>query len=253
MVCPVSASGRTATLLLLAGLITSVAAAFLQWGSAVGSYALVLAIVIGIVLAARPGLAFAINELRGIPTPPRSAALFSGVCMLLAAVWLTLGPGGPGGISLGGVLAVVGALVLIRASKRQATSQPPAGWAYGRSSFAGALSLALLAIVIPKFACGCGERRYQALLESDLRNLMTAQEAYLIDHGRFGRLQDLDAWFSMSSNDTILVLEADSAAWLAVGRNRNLPDVECGIWVGTRPPDGMHGAREGEPACWKTS
>jgi hypothetical protein len=148
-----------------------------------------------------------------------------------------------------GVTTIIGAL-------RFPTAAPgETRLAYGRSSVVGAFLFLLVVVMVPKFACGCGGKgkAYLALLKSDLRNLVTAEEAFFADHHRFGLMRDLvrDNAFYTSSGDSIVVVGADTVGWRATGTHMNLPDVECGIWVGVRPPDGMHGAREGEPACWK--
>ena len=71
-------------------------------------------------------------------------------------------------------------------------------------------------------------------------------------HNRCLRAQlDKDSLFYASSGDTIVVVAADARGWSATGTHWNLVDITCGIWVGTKPADGMHGARESEPVCWK--
>jgi hypothetical protein len=107
--------------------------------------------------------------------------------------------------------------------------------------------------MVPKFAGVNPPRVYRAVMTSDLQNLLTAQEAFFVDHQRFASRADLGIGFSAMTGDSVVIVTADSAGWSAIAKHSHVDDQACGIWVGVRPADGMHGAKEGEPTCWKVS
>jgi len=126
----------------------------------------------------------------------------------------------------------------------------------------------LAAIAIPKFA-NTKEKAVVASMKSDLRNLVTAQEAFFSDNqdyaagtykgdgtvytqtngtGGAGTLA-----FTPSANNTIVVGYVDAAGWKATATNpavKGTPNT-CGVYVGVagNAPNGAVKA-EGAPACW---
>jgi hypothetical protein len=114
----------------------------------------------------------------------------------------------------------------------------------------GAFLFLLVAVMLPKFAGVNPPRVYRAVMTSDLRTLALAQDAFFADSQRFASASELGSLFHATSSDSIVVVAVDSA-WRATATHPRLVGQACGIWVGIRPPDGMHGAREGEPKCWK--
>src|SRR4029077_4234437 len=152
-------------------------------------------------------------------------------------------------------LGVTGIVTGVRVLRFTAPASGDTRLAYGRSSVVGAVFFLFVTVMIPKFACGCGNKAtaYHAMLKSDLRNLSTAEDAYYIDNKRYALRADLDKHeaFGATVGDSIVVVAADAHGWYATGTNWMLADVTCGIWVGTKPADGLHGAREGQPLCWK--
>ena len=115
----------------------------------------------------------------------------------------------------------------------------------------GAFLFLLVAVILPKFAGVNPPRAYRAMLMMDLRNLAGAEDVFFIDNQRYASRSELGSLFHATSYDSIVVVAVDSSAWWAVGTHPYPVGQECGIWVGIRPPDGMHGATEGEPKCWK--
>ena len=128
----------------------------------------------------------------------------------------------------------------------------------------------LAAIAIPKFA-NTKEKAVVASMKSDLRNLVTAQEAFFSDNqdyaagtykgdgtvytqkngtGGAGLLA-----FTPSSNTTVVVTWKSAASWFATSTNPAVPKTSvpanCGVWVGdpTISPNAAVKA-EGAPACW---
>src|ERR687885_60068 len=108
----------------------------------------------------------------------------------------------------------------------------------------------LAAIAIPKFA-NTKEKAVVASMKSDLRNLVTAQEAFFSDNqdyaggtykgdgtvytqtngtGGAGRLA-----FTPSANNTVVVTYIDAAGWKAEATNPAVKSVSndvCGVYVG---------------------
>ncbi len=106
----------------------------------------------------------------------------------------------------------------------------------------------LAAIAIPKFA-NTKEKAYLAAMKSDLRNLATAQEAYLSDYPDDGYAADAaSANFDPSSGVTITVDPDGGTGWDATATHISTTK-DCAIAVGTgvNAIDGT--ASEGEPVC----
>ncbi len=97
----------------------------------------------------------------------------------------------------------------------------------------------------PACACG-GDQAYKAAMKSDLRNLVTAQEAYFADFESYGAsLSELN--YSASAGVTVqLTLVADSA-WSASAGHKRVP-VQCTIFMGDIEPP-VPDAEEGQPTC----
>ena len=123
----------------------------------------------------------------------------------------------------------------------------------------------LAAIAIPKFA-NTKEKAVVASMKSDLRNLVTAQEAFFSDNQDYaggtyvgdgtvytqtnglagaGRLA-----FSPSANNTIVVAYVGAAAWSATATNPAVTSAAsdvCGVFVG---PVVVPMTAEGAPLCY---
>jgi hypothetical protein len=217
--------------------------------------AMLLMFLAAFALVALPAVLFEVHARREGALPltrgMRAAVAFSALCVLSAGAWLAYWLW-PTFWTAGALLLVAfGALVMYRAWR--AAPAPPDGarLAYGGSTVMGLLFLVLGAAAVPKFACGCGESPYLGTLRSDLRNVAVAQELHLLDHSRFARSrEELDTRFRPSAGVALSLLARGDTGWYAVAHAGDYRDV-CGIWVGAPPPDGMHGAPEGEPVCWK--
>jgi hypothetical protein len=213
----------------------------------------------GVVLAALPALLFLFYSWRQpppeVPRGMRAAIYFSSVTLLLVGAWLVRNgtglDGAPALLVLGAAVAAVGIVTIVRVVRFTPVPGTGTQVAYGRSSVVGAFLFLLVTVMLPKFAGVNPPRAYRAMLMMDLRNLAVAEEAFLMDNRRYASGSELDSLFDATSLDSIAVVAVDSSGWRAVGRHPYLVGQECGIWVGIRPPDGMHGATEGEPKCWK--
>lgn len=111
----------------------------------------------------------------------------------------------------------------------------------------------LAAIAIPKFA-NTKEKAYLAAMKSDLRNLVTAEEAYFSEGSLYGGVVavggqaatgNLIGVYSASSGVTVTGTATAGVSWTATATHTALPvGRSCYINVG-----GAGTLREGEPIC----
>jgi prepilin-type N-terminal cleavage/methylation domain-containing protein len=103
----------------------------------------------------------------------------------------------------------------------------------------------LAAIAIPKFA-NTKEKAYIAGMKADLRNLVTAQEAYFADNVTYASvLTNLN--YNVSAGNTVSISSATGTGWAATSSN-NATTKTCGIFVGSATAP-ITGQNEGAPAC----
>jgi type IV pilus assembly protein PilA len=128
----------------------------------------------------------------------------------------------------------------------------------------------LAAIAIPKFA-NTKEKAVVASEKSDLRNLVTAQDAFFSDNQDYaagtykgdgtvynqlnglagaGRLA-----FTPSANNTVVVTYIDAAGWKATSTNPAVTSTAsdlCGVYTGVaaNSPNAAAVKAEGAPACY---
>jgi len=103
----------------------------------------------------------------------------------------------------------------------------------------------LAAIAIPKFA-NTKEKAYIAGMKADLRNLVTAQEAYFADNVTYASvLTNLN--YNVSAGNTVAISSATGTGWAATSSN-NATTKTCGIFVGSATAP-ITGQNEGAPAC----
>src|ERR687894_131121 len=104
----------------------------------------------------------------------------------------------------------------------------------------------LAAVAIPKFA-NTNEKAYVASMKSDLRNLVTAQEAYFADNsslyaastGALGTSR-----YKSSTGVTVTINAGTGTGWDASATHSGLPATKtCAISVGGASTN------EGEPTC----
>jgi len=105
----------------------------------------------------------------------------------------------------------------------------------------------LAAIAIPKFA-NTKEKAYIAAMKSDLRNLVTAEEAFFSDSSKYTQtITDLK--YQTSAGVNTPTLAAGAGYWYATVTHSQLPSTQvCGISMNTTNPT-VTGANDGEPAC----
>ena len=101
----------------------------------------------------------------------------------------------------------------------------------------------LAAIAIPKFA-NTKEKAYLASMKSDLRNLITAEEAYFADSIKY--TTDLGTAFRTSTGTTGPTINLTPDGWTAtVGHTTSVRT--CAVYTGSTPL--APAAKEGEPRC----
>ena len=120
----------------------------------------------------------------------------------------------------------------------------------------------LAAIAIPKFA-NTKQKAIVASMKSDLRNLVTAQEAFFSDNndyaGSAGATQTNGTGgagvvtFTPSTGNALTLTYVDAAGWTATMLNPAVTGVPntCGIYtgvVGNSPNAAV--TQEGSPGCW---
>jgi prepilin-type N-terminal cleavage/methylation domain-containing protein len=104
----------------------------------------------------------------------------------------------------------------------------------------------LAAIAIPKFANTKG-KAYVTAMKSDLRNLVTAEEAFFADSSKYtGTVSQLK--FNVSSGVNVPAIATGAGYWSATNTHSQLTGATCGIGMNTTNPT-VSAAGEGEPAC----
>ena len=104
----------------------------------------------------------------------------------------------------------------------------------------------LAAIAIPKFA-NTKSKAYITAMKSDLRNLVTAEEAYFADSSKYTGTVTL-LKYQNSTGVNAPVIAAGAGYWTATVDHTQLPGMTCGVGINTTNPV-VGGASEGEPAC----
>src|SRR5690348_13569419 len=109
----------------------------------------------------------------------------------------------------------------------------------------------LAAIAIPKFA-NTKQKAYITAMKSDLRNLVTAQEAFFADSSRYAGAADVTAGllkFQSTNSVSAPAITTGTGLWYAtVSHTQIASPFKCGVGINTTNPV-VSGASEGEPAC----
>ena len=102
----------------------------------------------------------------------------------------------------------------------------------------------LAAIAIPKFAT-TKEKAYMATMKTDLRNLVTAEEAFFSDNQAFSSDQTA-LNYSPSKNVTVTVTLDGTSGWHAQSTHTLVSGKSCLVYVGSAVPAGQ---KDGVPYC----
>jgi type IV pilus assembly protein PilA len=105
----------------------------------------------------------------------------------------------------------------------------------------------LAAIAIPKFA-NTKEKAYYTAMKSDLRNLMTAEEAYFSDSSAYTTNTVALNNFKTSTGVTAPTITVGQGWWAASVGHTQLTGKTCAIAVNTANANSTT-AQDGEPVC----
>jgi prepilin-type N-terminal cleavage/methylation domain-containing protein len=110
----------------------------------------------------------------------------------------------------------------------------------------------LAAIAIPKFA-STKEKAYVAAMKSDLKNFVTAEEAYFADNNTYGTYANVNGanLFTSTTSVTVATASADAQGFGATATHAS-SNQTCGVFVGDPATYSPNAAvnNEGEVACW---
>jgi prepilin-type N-terminal cleavage/methylation domain-containing protein len=113
----------------------------------------------------------------------------------------------------------------------------------------------LATIALPRFA-KARERAYIAAMKSDLRRLVTEQEAYMADNAGAPRpagvatITTPHAGYAPTRDVTVTFDAPTGPYWSATAVHDRVPGTTCGVFVGLAPPGGGNPATvTGSPAC----
>jgi type II secretion system protein G len=104
----------------------------------------------------------------------------------------------------------------------------------------------LAAIAIPKFA-NTKQKAYIASMKTDLRNLVTAEEAYFADSVKY--TNSLGTNYAVTTGNSTPTITVTGDGWNATITNVNLtsPAHTCAIFIGSTST--APATKEGEPKC----
>ncbi len=103
----------------------------------------------------------------------------------------------------------------------------------------------LAAIAIPKFA-NTKEKAFLASMKADLRNLVTAEEAYLAEFYTYA--SNLGAMYQTSAGVTVSMQNVTASGWGATATHTGTGRA-CAIFYGTVGSPPAPATQEGEPTC----
>jgi hypothetical protein len=86
-------------------------------------------------------------------------------------------------------------------------------------------------------------------LKSDLRNFVTAQEAFFADHNTYARsLRAMAQLFRPTAGVTLVLLTSSDTGHSEIATDERVPGLVCAMYVGDAPPP-MGRGNEGEVVC----
>ena len=94
----------------------------------------------------------------------------------------------------------------------------------------------LASVAIPKFSSTKG-KAYLAAMKSDLRNLATAQEAYLYDFATYytGAVPGSGIAYTVTPGVTVTISNVSVSGWAATTTHSGTPQT-CAIFIGSAAP-----------------
>ena len=108
----------------------------------------------------------------------------------------------------------------------------------------------LAAIAIPKFA-STKEKAYIAAMKSDLKNFVTAEEAYFADNNTYGTYGNVNGanLFTATTSVTVATGVNTATGFNATATHTGTTKT-CGVFVGAAAPPNAAVVNEGQVACW---
>ncbi|MEX2182671.1 MAG: hypothetical protein WD771_11565 [Gemmatimonadaceae bacterium] len=144
----------------------------------------------------------------------------------------------------------LGVAVVARAWTARAAPDQPERYVFRHQGATGTgVLLALLAtVMLPKFSGGSETSAYRSVIQSDLRNLVVAQEIFFMDSARYARTISELPNFWISEGATEPLIDAGADGWSATMTHARLPGMTCGVAVNaTNPVDAY--ADSAQAAC----
>lgn len=139
---------------------------------------------------------------------------------------------------VGYAFIALGVAVLVRAWTGRAAEEQPEAVALRHQGATGTgVLLALVAtVLLPKFSGGSESSAYRSVLESDLRNLVIAQEIFYEDSARYARSLDELPAFQKADGVEEPVIIAEASGWSATMTHVRRPATICGVAVNLSNP-----------------
>lgn len=103
-------------------------------------------------------------------------------------------------------------------------------------------------IALPRFT-GARQKAYRSQALTDLRSLITAQEAYWDNTKSYADDVALLDDFNQTPNVVITILETAGNGWSAKATHDSDDTIECGFYTGPVTPPGIPGIQEGRVEC----
>jgi len=91
------------------------------------------------------------------------------------------------------------------------------------------------------------EKAYVAAMKADLRNLVTAEEAYFKDNVTYAS-STANLYYVTSSGNSVRIVEASGTGWSATATSMATGET-CAIYVGSASPPQRGRSVEAQPYC----
>jgi len=105
-------------------------------------------------------------------------------------------------------------------------------------------------IALPRFT-GARQKAHRSQAITDLRSLVTAQEAYWADNKVYADDIDFLTEFNRTPEVVITILETAGNGWSAEATHNSDADIKCAFYTGPVTPPAVTGIEEGSVECEK--
>lgn len=103
-------------------------------------------------------------------------------------------------------------------------------------------------IALPRFT-GAREKAHRSQAITDLRSLVTAQEAYWADFKTYADDMAFLTEFNQTPEVVITILETAGNGWSAEATHNSDADIKCGFYTGPVTAPVISGIKEGRVEC----